>query len=178
MGKRGLIGEHAQMFEKGGKAAGKQADFEDRGKRGGFEKKRNRLTQIVPEVGAFGFVESDELGEFCVRDSSHTSKFARGALADFGIAFHADAKMARIGGKFPLERRGGNFGRIVFSFELTRSTEAGRRGERSTRLMKASASPGVRKERTKPRLAGAAGKVRKLRRVMTASVPREPIRSL
>jgi len=112
-----LIGEHAQMFEKGGKAAGKQADFEDRGKRGGFEKKRNRLTQIVPEVGAFGFVESDELGEFCVRDSSYTSKFARGALADFGIAFHADAKMARIGGKFSLERRGGNFGRIVFSFE-------------------------------------------------------------
>ena len=40
---RGLIGEDAQVFEKRGDVAGKKADSENGGKRGGFEKKRNGL---------------------------------------------------------------------------------------------------------------------------------------
>lgn len=61
MRKRSTVGEDLQLLEKCGEASGESGDFENgRGLRS-FEEDRNRLANVVPEVGSFGFVESNEL---------------------------------------------------------------------------------------------------------------------
>lgn len=61
MRKRSPVGEDLQLLEKCGEASGESGDFENGGRGRSFEKERNRLANVVPKVGAFGFVESNEL---------------------------------------------------------------------------------------------------------------------
>src|SRR6266576_1820541 len=65
------------------KAARKNGDFEDSGFGTSFEKKRNGLAEVVPKVGAFGFVESNKLRVFGFREGRDASEFARSAIAHF-----------------------------------------------------------------------------------------------
>ena len=60
--KRGLICKCPQLLKKRGKAARKNGDFEDSGFGRSFEKKRNGLAEVVPKVGAFGFVTTTFTG--------------------------------------------------------------------------------------------------------------------
>ena len=64
-----------------------------------MEKKWNGLAQVVPKVGAFGFIERDELRVFCFGKRYEASEFARSPFADFGSAFDADAEMPGISRK-------------------------------------------------------------------------------
>ncbi len=81
--KRGLICKCPQLLKKRGKAARKNGDFEDSGFGTSFEKKRNGLAEVVPKVGAFGFVESNKLRVFGFREGRDASEFARSAIAHF-----------------------------------------------------------------------------------------------
>ena len=71
----------------------------------------------MPEVGAFGFVESNELRGLRREGSGKRGEFARSTLADFGSAFCADAKVPGIRWEFSLKRGGGGLGGILFGFE-------------------------------------------------------------
>jgi len=117
VGKRSLAGERMQLPEKRGETSGKSRDLENGGVGRSFEKERNRLTDVVPEVGAFGFVENDELCVLCLGRCGETIQFAGGALADFRSAFDTDTKMPGIREEFSLKRGGGRFGGIFFGFE-------------------------------------------------------------
>lgn len=75
------------------------------------------MAEVVPEVSAFGFVESDELCGLRCRRSGQLPEFAGGTLADFGTAFYTHAKVPRIRRNFSLKRGGGRFRRILFSFK-------------------------------------------------------------
>jgi hypothetical protein len=83
MRNRGLLGKRSQPLKKRGKAARKNGDFEDRGFARSFEKKRNGLAEVMPKVGAFGFVESDELRVIGFGEGRDASEFARSAIAHF-----------------------------------------------------------------------------------------------
>ncbi len=74
------------------------------------------MADVMPEVGAFGCVKRDELRRLH-SGSVELSEFARGALADFGSAFNADAEMPIIRRKPVVKGRGGRFGRVLFGFE-------------------------------------------------------------
>jgi hypothetical protein len=117
VGERGLVGECVQLPEKRGETSGESRDFENGSSGRSFEKERNRLTDVVPEVGAFGVVENDELCVLGLGRCGETIQFAGGALADFGSAFDADAEMPGIRGEFSLKRGGGRFGGIFLGFE-------------------------------------------------------------
>lgn len=114
---RSLVRECAQLLEKRGETSGESRDFENGSRGRSFEKERNRLTDVVPKVGAFGFVESDELCVLVLGRCGETIQFAGGALADFGSAFDTHAKMPGIREEFSLKRGGGRFGSVFFGFE-------------------------------------------------------------
>jgi len=88
---RSLVGECMQLPEKRGEASGESRDFENGSRGRSFEKERNRLADVMPEVGTFGFVENDELCVLGIGRCGETIQFAGGTLADFGNAFYADA---------------------------------------------------------------------------------------
>ena len=117
MTEQSLFGEGTQLLEKRGEAAGKNCDFENSAIGRSFEQKRNGLAEVVPEVGAFGFVESDELRVFCFGKRRDAIEFPRGAIAHLGSAFDADAKMPGVCGKFAIKRRCRRLGRISLGFE-------------------------------------------------------------
>ena len=117
MRKQSLVSKGAQLLEKRGETSGESRDFENGGEGRSFEKERNGLADVVPEVGAVGFVESEELRVFGVGRCDDAIEFAGSALADFGTAFDAYTKMPGIRGKFSLKRRGGRFRLIFFGFE-------------------------------------------------------------
>lgn len=75
------------------------------------------MAEVVPEVGASGFVESDELPVFGLGRCDETIEFARDSLADFCSAFYADAEVPGIRREFSLKRDGGRFWSIFFGFE-------------------------------------------------------------
>ena len=75
------------------------------------------MAEVVPEVGAFGVVEGNELCGLRRASSSKLSKFAGGTVADFGSAFDAHAEVPGIHWEFSLEGSGWRFGRILFGFE-------------------------------------------------------------
>ena len=75
------------------------------------------MAEVVPEVGTFRFSESCEFRGLCCRRSAELGEFAGGALADFGIAFYADAKVPAIHWEFSLKRGGWRCRRILFGFE-------------------------------------------------------------
>ena len=112
-----MICKCSQLLEKRGKAARKNCDLENRGFLTSFEKKRDGLAQVVPEVGAFGSVENDELRVFCFGKGRDAREFARSAVAYFRSAFDADAKMPGVCGKFSLKRRRRRLRRILLGFE-------------------------------------------------------------
>lgn len=117
MAERSLFGEGTQLLEKRGKAAGKNRDSENSAIGRSFEQKRNGLAEVVPEVGAFGFVENDELRVLCFRKRRDASEFSGSAITHLGSAFDADAKMPGVCGKFSLKRRCRRLGRIPLGFE-------------------------------------------------------------
>jgi hypothetical protein len=59
-----LLGEGQQLRKKSGHAAGEKHNFENDGGGSGFEKERDGLTQVVPQVGAFSFIKSRKLNIF------------------------------------------------------------------------------------------------------------------
>lgn len=75
------------------------------------------MADVMPEVGAFGFVEGDELGVFGVGRCGEAIEFSGGALADFESAFDAHAKVPGIRGEFSQEGGGGRLVSILFGFE-------------------------------------------------------------
>lgn len=117
MSKRGLIGKCSQVLNKQGKAAWRNCDFENSGFGRSFEKKRDGLAEVVPEVGAFGFVESEELRVFCFGKGRDASEFARSAIAHFRSTFDADAKMPGVCGNFALKRCRRELRRVFLGFE-------------------------------------------------------------
>lgn len=66
MREKDLVSECEELLKKRGEAGGESRDFENSGGGRGFEKEWNRLTEVMPEVGALGFVESNELRVFCL----------------------------------------------------------------------------------------------------------------
>lgn len=114
---RGLPGKREQMRKKSAHAAGEKRDFENDCGWGRFEKERNGLADVVPEVGTFGLIESRELHVFCSGRSGEARELAGGTFADFGCAFGANAEMPGIGGEFSLERRSRSLGGIFFGVE-------------------------------------------------------------
>jgi hypothetical protein len=86
---RSLVRECKQLSKKRGETSGESRDFENGGGRRSFENKRNRLTQVMPKVRAFGFAKSNELRGLRCGRSRDLSKFAGGAFANFGNAFYA-----------------------------------------------------------------------------------------
>jgi hypothetical protein len=83
MRKRGLICQGSQLLKKRGKAARRNRDFEDSSFGRSFEKKWNGLAEVVPKVGAFALVESEELRRFGFGEGRDASEFARSAIAHF-----------------------------------------------------------------------------------------------
>lgn len=108
--KRSLFRENLQVLEKCGETSGRSRNFENGDGGRSFEKERNRLAEVMPEVGAFGFAESGELRVIAVGRRSEAVKFPGGALADFGSAFHAHAKVPEIGEELSLKCGGWRFG--------------------------------------------------------------------
>lgn len=117
MRERGLVGENAQLLENCEEAGGESRDFENGGVGKSAEKKRNRLTEVMPEVGAFGFVESEELRVFGLGRCGEAIEFEGGAFADFGRTFDTDAKMPGIRGEPFLKRGCRKFGRFFFGLD-------------------------------------------------------------
>jgi hypothetical protein len=114
---RSFVGKGAQLRKKSAHAAGEKRDFENGGGGAGFKKERDRLTEVVPEVGALGFVEGRKLDIFDFGESGEMGDVAGGAVAYFRRAFDADAEMPGIDGKFSLKGRERRVRRILFGFE-------------------------------------------------------------
>lgn len=117
MRERRLVGQGPQLLEKWSEACGKSRNFENGCGRRSFEKNRNRLAEIVPEVGGLGLVESYELRGLRCGRSGELGEFAGSAVADFGDAFYADAEVPGICREFSLQWRGRRLRGIFTGFE-------------------------------------------------------------
>lgn len=114
---RSLIRKGVQASKKSRHPVGKHSNFENCGGRRRFEKKWNGLAEVVPEVGTFGFVESKKLRWLRRWRGGEASEFARRAVANLGNAFHTDAEIPAIAGKFSLQVCNRRLGRIFFAFQ-------------------------------------------------------------